>query len=73
MKKPIVSLETIDPKKRALSREVAKHIAEWEAKNGPVVTQPCGKGAATIPFSVTVQGVPKRNHTKPTNLDAKDD
>jgi hypothetical protein len=48
-------------------------MAEWEAKNGPVVTQPCGKGAATIPFSVTVQGVPKRNHTKPTNLDAKDD
>lgn len=69
----MISLESRDPKKAAHSEELAKQMAEWEAKNGPVQTIPCGVGAPTLPYSVTMGGKAKRNPVKPTNLDVEDD
>jgi hypothetical protein len=69
----MISMDTRDPKKAALSAELAEAVAEWEAKHGPIVTIPCGNGAPVAPFSITTKGgVAKRNPDKPTNLDMED-
>jgi len=70
----MISMESPDPKKEALRREVAEQVKSWEAANGPVVTLPCGLGAPAAPFSITTKGrVARRNPYKPTNLDMEDE
>jgi hypothetical protein len=69
----MVSLDTRDPKKIALSDEVARQVSEWEAKHGKVQTTPCGVGAKAIPWSINKNGKAAKNPAKPSNLDMDDD
>jgi hypothetical protein len=69
----MISMETRDPKKKALSDDLAKAMAEWEAKHGKVVTSPVLPPAKHKPFSINSGGKAMRNPERPTNLDLQDD
>jgi len=69
----MISMESPDPKKEALRREVAEQVAEWESRKGKIGTAPIRTKTLDQPFSITTKGgVAKRNPDKPTNLDMED-
>jgi hypothetical protein len=65
----MIPMETRDPKKKALSEELAKQMADWEAKHGKIKTSPIVPPAKHKPFSINSGGQAKRNPERPTNLD----